>query len=448
MNFSAGNRGGGIGSRIMGAIIGVPIGIVLVFGSCFFLYWNEGRTDYSKIASKSVAVQASRVDQSHNGKFVSVTGNVSTGEQIGDGAYLKPGSYVAVKRIVEEYAWVQQTHSSNSNGNNTTSYSYTQAWTSNPQDSSSFNQPNGHTNYPMPIESAQVEASTGKVGAYSFDPQSIKLPPLQDISLDQSNVNLSNATNQVESTSTSQTMATAAASGVNPLSKLNLANSQYLYGGNGTLTVPQIGDIRISFQGLTDGTAVTMFGTLKDGSITSYTDTTHHTLFDLIVGDRQTAIATLHTQYEKTLWLYRAIGVAVIWIGLMMLFGPLDLLLDFIPVVGEIGGFLTLVITFPVALVLGGTVILIGYSAHHPIDLIIGVPFVLAVWIIVFKMIKNARNIPKRGNSNQNPPPPSMTTPQDSMYEPPPGPIMVPPSSPPQTPPPSSGSLFPPANPS
>ena len=36
----------GFGSRIMGAIIGVPVGIVLIFGSCILLYWNEGRTDY------------------------------------------------------------------------------------------------------------------------------------------------------------------------------------------------------------------------------------------------------------------------------------------------------------------------------------------------------------------------------------------------------------------
>jgi hypothetical protein len=111
----------GFGNRIMGAIIGVPVGIVLIFGSCFMLYWNEGRTDYSKIAAKSIPVQAQQVDQSQNGKFVSVTGSV-TGQQIGDGAYLNPLSAVAVQRTVEEYAWVetQQTQSHNNTGGSQT----------------------------------------------------------------------------------------------------------------------------------------------------------------------------------------------------------------------------------------------------------------------------------------------------------------------------------------
>jgi hypothetical protein len=125
------------------------------------------------------------------------------------------------------------------------------------------------------------------------------------------------------------------------------------------------------------------------------------------------------------------VGVGLIWLGLMMLFGPLDMLLDFIPIAGEIGGAITFIITLPIALLLGGTVIIIGYTLHHVIALLIGVPLIFAVWIGIFKLIKKARNIPKRGGGGGAPP----TTPQQPIapYN--------------QAPPSSSGSLFPPNNP-
>ena len=415
----------GFGNRIMGAIVGVPIGIVLIIGSCIMLYWNEGRVDYSKIASQSTPVQASQVAQSENGKFVSVTGIVSTNQQIGDGAYLKPGPYVAVKRTVEEYAWVQyeQTQSHNNTGGsstNTTTYTYQEEWTNDPTDSSTFQYPQGHQNPQLPIQSSTIEATSGQVGAYSFDPQTINLPTLQSISLSSSNVNLPTAG------TTTTPAGTSIAPTASPTSNLTIASPEYLYGGGGSLTAPQIGAIRISYQALQSGTTVTVFGQLNDGSLVAYTDPNNRTLYDLLYGNRQTAIATLHSQYEKILWILRGLGIALIWVGLMLLFGPLDTLLDFIPIVGEIGGMIVSIITLPLALILGGTVIIVSYSVRHPIDLFIAVILIMAIWIGIFKLIKKARNIPRRGNGN-------------NLLS------HVPPQSPlPQTPQtPASGSLFP-----
>ena len=65
----------------------------------------------------------------------------------------------------------------------------------------------------------------------------------------------------------------------------------------------------------------------------------------------------------------------------------------------------------PVALVLGGTVILIGYTAHHLIDLVIGIPLILIIWIGIFKAIKKFRKIPGRrdgGSSNPTVQPPTL----------------------------------------
>lgn len=396
------------------------------------LYWNEGRLDYSKIASKSMPVSASQVDQADNGKFVSVTGSLSTNQQISDGAYLKPGAYIALNRVVEEYAWVQneQTQSQSHTGGsstNTTTYTYSEEWTNDPQSSSSFQYPQGHQNPSLPIDSTSIEATTGQVGAYSFDPQTIKLPPLQNLNLNAQNINLpSTATAAATPAASTSTTSVATTS----TSNLSLVSPQYLYGGKGSLSSPQLGDIRISYKALQPGTTATAFGQLNNGNLSAYTDSNNHTLYDLLLGDRQTAIANLHSQYETTTWILRGVGIVLIWIGLMMLFGPLDMLLDFIPIAGEIGGAITFFITLPVALILGGSVIIIGYTAHHLIDLIIGVPLILLIWFGIFKLIKKARNIPKRGSGGGNPPTmPSMPQPPAAPY------------------PPTGGSLFPTNNP-
>jgi hypothetical protein len=400
----------GYGSRIMSAIVGVPIGLLLIFGSCALLYWNEGRTDYSKIAKKSVPVQAQQVDQSQNGKFVSVTGSVE-GQQISDGTYLKPGSYVAVQRIAEEYAWVEKSESS-SNSNtggsqtNTTTYTYSQQWVNNPEDSSRFHHPEGHQNLPKQVSDSSVQAKSGKVGAYSFDPQTIKLPSLKDVQLSTENTILPSAVVAPKPTvppappsaapgAVVPVVPAAAAPAASQVSAIRLASAQYLYSGSTSLASPQLGDERVSFKALPSGTNVTIFGQSNNGTLAAYTDPNNHTLYRLLDGDRQTAIATMHNQYQTTAWILRAVGIGLIWIGLMMLLAPLDVLLDFLPIAGSIGRALSGIITFPIALVLGGTVILISYTLHHVLALLIAVPVVLGIVIGILKLVKHGRGLNK-----------------------------------------------------
>lgn len=369
------------GGRLIGALLGVPIGILLLVGACVLIYWNEGRVDYSKIASKSTPVDSSQVSQAENGQFISVTGPLSSSPPLGDGAYLQPGQYVAVHRLVEEYSWVEQQQTNN----NTTTYTYTEEWTDNPADSSNFHDPQGHQNPPKALDDTTIRASSAKVGAYPFDPQTITLPSMQSITL-----------------TTSDTTLPSQSATPGPLSHLTLASTQYIYGGAGSLAAPQIGDIRISYEAVDDGTTATVFGLLNNGTLNAYTDPHNHTIYDLLMGDRQTAISTLHTQYESSLWIFRGLGILMIWIGLMMILSPLDALIDFIPIIGEIGKAIIAAITLPVALITGITMILISYSLHHIWALVIALVIMLGLFIGLFKLIKKIRKIPPR-NSQPSP---------------------------------------------
>ena len=378
----------GFGSRIMDAIVGVPIGLLLILGGIGLLYWNEGRVDLSKIAKQSVAVDSGQVDASANGKFVSVTGPVKTQQPLGDGAYLQPGQYAAVQRVMEEYAWVesQSSQSQNNTGGSqttTTTYNYKEEWTDNVADSSTFHDASGHQNPAKPLDDTTAKATSAKVGAYGIDPQTISLPSLQPVSLESSNTIVA-----ATPASTSTPVAPAA-----PLKNLALADSSYLFSGNGSLGSPQLGDVRISYKALPAGSNVTVFGLLNGSSLSRYTNAQNNSLYNLEWGDRNTAIATLHNQYETLTWILRGVGILMIWVGFMMLLGPLNILLDFLPIAGEISSGISLIITLPLALLIGGTVIIISYSLHHIIALIIGVPVVFLLGLGVLKLVKHTRGV-------------------------------------------------------
>ena len=170
------------GSKITESIKGVVFGIILFLASFVVLWINEGRTDMSRVAMKeTVPVNAAALDVANEGKPVSVTGMLSSYETIGDPEFLNPGKYLSLTRNVEMYAWVEKSESTtekNVGGSETTTttYSYVQEWTSSPADSSTFKDPAGHTNPPMPYQDQTFYVNTAFVGVYPVDVKSLSLP--------------------------------------------------------------------------------------------------------------------------------------------------------------------------------------------------------------------------------------------------------------------------------
>ena len=72
------------GSRLGESIKGVLFGLVLIVGSCVFLFWNEGRAvqtqrSLTEGASLVVNADAARVDPANDGKLVHVSGDLKAG---------------------------------------------------------------------------------------------------------------------------------------------------------------------------------------------------------------------------------------------------------------------------------------------------------------------------------------------------------------------------------
>lgn len=363
------------GGRIINSTKGAVIGLILFVVSFGLLYWNEGRVDLSNIAKIATEISSATIstDASLNGKLISTTGNVNYDQVIGDNLYLNPDKFIAVKRQVEMYSWVEKSESRskiNVGGSETTetTYTYSKSWEENPKSSSSFKHPKGHENPQKSLDNYTNKVTAATIGVYNFNPQSVTLPNFSKLPLNFQNVTLSDGA--------------------------VLANDSYIFikkSVDGTFDNPQIGDLRISYHVLRPGFEGTIFGKLSGNKIDPYFDQDGNSLYRLFIGTREQGISTLHTEYTTLLWILRLVGFLLMWFGLMALFGPISVLLDILPIFGAISRSLIGVATFLVAFVLTIVTILVSMIAHSLIALIIALIITIGAIITFFVMWKNKK---------------------------------------------------------
>jgi len=365
----------GYGGRIINSIKGVVIGLILFIVSFGLLYWNEGRVDLSNIAKTATEISSATIstDASLNGKLISTTGNVNSDQIIGDNLYLNPDKFIAAERQVEMYSWIEKSEShsrTNTGGSETTetTYTYSKGWEENPKSSSNFKHPEGHENPQKSLESYTNKVTAATIRAYNFDPQSIALPNFSKLPLNSQNVTLSDGA--------------------------VLANDSYIFikkSADGTFDNPQIGDLRISYHILRPEFEGTIFGKLSGSKIDPYFDQDGNNLYRLFIGTREQGISTLHTEYTTLLWILRLVGFLLMWFGLMALFGPVSVLLDFLPIFGAISRSIIGVATFLVAFVLTIVTIFVSMIVHSLIALIIALVITVGAIIAFLVMWKNKK---------------------------------------------------------
>ena len=360
--------------RILNSFLGILVGLALFIGSFVVLYWNEGHFDLSKDAKKAVQIQANQSpDASLNGKLIAVTGPVTSTETLGDGLYLKPSNILALTRKVEIFEWNESQQSSsktNIGGSNTTTTTYTYAldWTDSPHDSSEFKNPAGHVNPKKTIDDTTLRIKSAEIGNFTLDMQTIDLPSFSPISL-----NLDDTT-------------------VTPTATVI---SDYVYVGHGTLASPELGDMRISYTELADNTTLTAMGSQNDTLISSYYDAGGHKLYRLFQGSLGDAVATLHKEYQLWIWVFRGIGFLMMWIGLMLFFGPISVILDVLPVFGGISRGAIGFLTFLLSVVLSAVTIVVSILLHSIIFLIGAV----VVAFLIFMGIAHAHRMGTKSTS-------------------------------------------------
>ena len=418
----------GLGTNLVDSIKGVAVGGLLFICSFIVLWMNEGRVDLSEVAKKSVVANPASVDSSLNGKFVSVTGDLKTDEKVGDPELLHPGNYLSLHRNVQMWAWIENVKTSTEKKTGgkkveTRTVTYTKGWTGKPKLPTEMENPKGHENIALPIQDASFFAQKATVGAYPFEPQEASLPSAEPLKLTADMVKGAGAdeAKPADEAKTDGAEAKPAADAANPESdavkpaadkaddasedkkgkkkkrkgrsvkkprpapaevgkaerkadaiaarkpqSYTLVDDKYLFRGSGTLSQPEIGDVRIEFSALRPGAKVTLFGQLDGGAVRAYKDK-ETSLFRALPGSREEAIQTLASEHKTVGWVLRLVGFLMMWFGLILFFGPINTLLDIIPFLGSAGRFLVSVVMFPIAFILSVVTILISIIAHSPI---------------------------------------------------------------------------------
>ncbi len=407
----------GLGSRLMGAIKGIFIGIILFIISFGVLYWNEGRVDVSEIAKNAVEISADQIDAGADGDFIYVTGDVVSEEQIGDGLYLVPGDYLAVSRTVEMYAWVENTSSTTEDewgGGQTTetTYSYAKEWVHSPTSSSSFEYPEEHSNPSKTIEDFDSRVGSAKIGVYELNMNKLSLAGYRNLSLSEDVIDMSKL--GAASVETDAVVEEAAddedfsyewsvsvddeevAGSTSEESGSGLAGD-FIFVGEGSLTSPDVGDLRISYSVVRNNTEGTIFAELDGDRLVTYVDEdTEESLYRMFAGTRDEALSTMHGEYTMMLWIFRLIGFVMMWVGLSSLFGPVVVFLGIVPALGQISRSIVKFVTFIVAAILSIVTILISMILHSVIAVVIAVVITLVIVVYFLKRESHGKNILKK----------------------------------------------------
>ena len=354
-------------SRIGNSFVGALVGIALVAVSLWLLWWNEGRAverqgDLSAGADAVVSVAADRVDPEYEGRLVHVTGPMAPQGQPHDPAFGVTADGVRLRRTVEMYQWNEEVKTEKDKhlgGSETTkkTYTYDEIWQEGRIDSARFKHTAGHENPPLATPSATFDAPNVLLGAFTL-PQTM-LAQYRDFSA------------------------------VVPVTDAAIANvpraqrhASGIYVGSDPSS-PEVGDLRITFH-RAPATTVSVLGQQSSMSFTAWHHDGHNLEPRLEPGshDAGAMFQQLEDENANTTWALRAVGVVMMWIGFLMIFKPLSVVADFIPLVGSIVGFGGAVAGFLLAAVLSLATIAASWVAHRPllgIPLLIGSAFFAAV---------------------------------------------------------------------
>lgn len=354
-------------TRIIDSIKGIVFGLVLFIASFAVLYMNEGRVDVSDIAVNAIPASTQA-----NGEFVYVTDEIKSEEKLGDGMFLKNGDYLAVKRNVEVYAWIESSESSsetNLGGSETTETKYTYAtnWVNEAASSANFKVVEGHSNISKSIPDLDANVNSATISGYGLNIKKLQLPVFTDLSINAENTTLNNK---------------------------GVLEGNYVFVGTGTFAQPKVGDMRIKYSMIPHGFNGTVFGKLNAQNVEPFvTDgTIVYRLFD---GSRDEALAAMHTEYTTRGWIIRLVGFLMMWIGLSSLFKPISVVLDVVPMFGALSRAGAGLITFLVSLVLSIVTILVAMILHNVWAIVVSALVVMAIFGYMLKIKGNKPNVVK-----------------------------------------------------
>ena len=378
--------------RLGSSFRGVLTGFALFIAGIVLLFWNEGRAvDTAKRlkegAAAVVEVSADQVDPANEGKLVHVSGKADTQDVLLDEEFGISVNALHLQRTVEVYQWVEHSKTERVGENKErTTYTHKLEWTTKHVDSSEFhNAPSQAVNPSAPprFENREFFAGNVSLGAFKLSEEHVKrITVWKEFAF---------PTNYA--VPASMKYEKGAKYVYVPVDANALENKFAQFAGltRSVAMQPKPGDLRVSFKVVLP-CDVSIIQGQKGDALVPWT-TPKGEVLPLMVSNGTVPAKAMFAKAQSAnatlTWFLRFAGILVMYIGLKGVLGPLDTLVDAIPILNGIVAMGTSLAAGLVAGACGLLTIGISWIYHRPW---VGIPLVLGgVGLLVMVFLKKKK---------------------------------------------------------
>ncbi len=323
------------GSRLKDSFTGIIVGIVLFLGGTGLLWWNEGRTvsvgDAINEAERTVEElpAVASVDPAFDGKLIHAFGRAETKAGVKDADF--PGveaKGLALRHEVQFYQMVEHKKTEkhkNAGGSETTTttYSYSTEWVDHPV-TRSFAKRSNNNFVLLDVKDSTVYAEDATLGAYRLSREAVQdVGGEQALNCDFSDPKLQRLQNDLPLKSKNGRM-------------LWRTGPNTLYIGNNS-GQPQIGDVRVKFFYVPEGN-ISILAKASAGIFQPWVASNGEKFLRVELGKREVPEMIKGAREDNAImcWMLRALGVILVIAGLRMILAPISVVLDVLPLLGDI----------------------------------------------------------------------------------------------------------------
>ena len=384
----------GYGTRVGRSFGSVGTGFLLFIAATCLLWWNEGRavkTDKMLNEAEGAYVEMEnpkKIDPALDGELVCASALATTDDSLSDKQFGIGAKAISLTRRVEYYQWVEHASSSSEDklgGSEvtTTTYTYSQEWTSRPVQSSQFKDPAyQQKNFVLTqVEPEEQWAETVTFGAYKLNNSLIRsISSVEPVALDFDSAKVAGLNKTIQ-----QAMARQFGGKTDSMKLVHMKDGELYYGFNPSN--PSVGDVRITFEKVVPA-KVTIIAQVKGETFKAYKAKNGKTFQRLVMGTQEASeiFEGEHDANHAFLWMLRILGIVLVIIGLKGIFGFLEMILKVVPFVANIIGWGIGVVCTVVGLVWSLIIIALAWLFYRPL---IGISLLalagFLVWVFAFK---------------------------------------------------------------
>ena len=365
--------------RIGNSFLGMVFGFALLIGSVVLLFWNEGRAVATAKSLKEgsaavIDVPSDSASPANDSKLVHVTGETAVAGSLEDPLFNISEKVVRLRRNIEVYEWKEKKESKSRDkiggGKETvTTYSYEKVWAPELIKSSSFKSSEDHQN-PTKLEIPKKEfvAKDTTLGAFKLTPAIVEKIP-GDEALEATEAQLSKVSDHLKE-------------------KLKVDGDHFYLGEDPDN--PAIGDEKVSFTVLRPGT-ISIVARQTKQSFEPYLTTNGREIELVESGSVSAPLMFAHAQAanRNLTWILRAVGFAAMFIGALLVMGPITALARILPFLGSLVEIGFAIVAFFVSAIVSLLVVGIAWIVYRPVLGVILIVAAIACLVLLKRIHAN-----------------------------------------------------------